>query len=140
MALTNAHKLALRDWLQANVHKAVRTTWYREGIKDENGKPVYGTCPVLDANAQPTLDEEGNPATYYGRTFIVRTRQGFDWREVVRRVWRKAKKNGYDATLEQVESFLRQYKDNIRTWANTPHIIGGIALPDTEIDAEDPDA
>ena len=132
--LTQAHKLALRDWLQANVHKAVHTDWYREGIKDENGKPVYGECDVLDADGQPTGE------TYYGRTFIVRTRQGFDWREVVRRVWRKAVKNGYDVDPEQVANFLRQYKDNIKAWAGVSDIIGGLALPDEQIDAEDPDA
>ena len=139
MALTNADKLALRNWLQANVYKAVRTDWYREGIKDENGKPVYGDCPFLDADGQPTTDADGN-ATYYGRTFVVSTRQGFDWREVVRRVWRKAVKNGYDVDPDQVEDFLRQYKDNILTWAGVTKVIGGVGIPEEAIDAEDPDA
>lgn len=134
MALTQAHRLALRDWLQANVHKAVKTDWYREGIKDENGKPVYGECPKLDENGDPTEE------TYFGRTFIVRKRQAFDWREVVRRVWRKAVKNGYDVTPEQVANFLWDYRSLITRWANTDVVVAGIATPDDIIDAEDPDA
>jgi len=133
--LTDAQKLALRDWLQANVHKAVREVWYREGIKDEDtGQPVYGECPRLDADGNPTGE------TYWGRTFIVRRRNTFDWQEVVRRVWRKAQKQGYDATVTQVADFLRQYKDNILGWAGVSVITAGIALPESEIDAQDPDA
>ena len=140
MALTNAHKLALRDWLQANIHKAVKTRWYREGIKDGNGKPVYGTCPKLDENGDPLLDEDDNPVTYYGRTFTVRKVQSFDWQEVVRRVWNKAQKNDYSVTPEQVATFLLQYRNNIKSWAGTNDVCAGIAKPDHEIDAEDPDA
>jgi hypothetical protein len=142
--LTNAHKLALRDWLQANVHKAVKTVYWREGVKDENGKPVYGPCIKYKPNsneAETYLDEEGveQPVEYWGRTFVLRSRQTFDWQEVVRRVWRKAVKNGYDVTPEQVANFLRQYKDNIKGWANVGVITGGIATPESVIDEEDPD-
>ena len=140
MALTQAHKLALRDWLQANVHKAVRTYYSRRGVKDANGKPVYGECTRYEPHTNvPVLDEEGNPVTYWGRTFTLEAVNQMDWREIVRRVWRKAVKNGYDVTPEQVRDFLEPYQDNIKAWALCERF-GNADITDAEIDAEDPDA
>lgn len=138
MALTAQQRTQLRDWLQANIHKAVHVEYYREGIKDENGKPVYGECTKYDMKTgQPLLDEEGNPITYYGRTFTLRSLNTINFREIVRRVYRKARKHGIDTDLEQVRDFLLTHQDTIIGWAGTS--IGGTGTSDADIDSEDPD-
>ena len=140
MALTAQQKDALKTWLQANVYKAVHIEWYREGIKDGDGKPVYGVCNKLDADGNPVAPTADDDGTYWGRTFNVVFRPAFDWHEVVRRVVKKAEKQGLFPTEDEVSDFLRPYKDTILGWAGVTKVVQGIALPDSVIDAEDPDA
>lgn len=149
MALTAQQKTALRDWLEVNVHKAAFTVYYREGIKDEDGKPIYGQCVHFDEitgidRTRDVFDEDGNltgtePDTYYGRTFTKKSFVQLSFDEVVRRTVQKAKKQGLDPTHEEVAEYLEQYVPQLLTWAGATHT-GSAYLTVDEIDAIDPDA
>jgi hypothetical protein len=130
MAFTAQQKQALATWLEANIHKAIHPRTHREGIKDEDGKAVYGTIFA------------GTEDEYYGRTFIERTLQVLDIREVVRRVRAKAIKHGFNPTEAAVRDLLREHRATIKTWlpADTLICAGHSTLTNAEIDAEDPDA
>lgn len=135
MALTAQQKTALRDWLEVNVHKAAFTVYYREGIKDEDGKPVYGPCIHFDE-----ITGEDIPGTEYtGRTFTKKSFVQLSFDEVVRRTVQKAKKQGLDPTHEEVAEYLEQYLPQLLTWAGATHT-GSAYLTFDEIDAIDPDA
>jgi len=67
---TGQDRLAAQAWLEANEAFFIHTYYYKQGIKDVDGKPVYGTCTLYEPNSNvPVLDEESNPVTYEGRTF-----------------------------------------------------------------------
>lgn len=66
MAITSEQRTLLRNWLQSNIHKAVHRWYYREGIKDEDGKPVYGVCTLInprtgEPRTQRRRDWTGSP-------------------------------------------------------------------------------
>lgn len=151
--LTPAQKQQLRDWIQANIHKAVEADWYREGIRDDEGRPILGECtlyypgtnqpvmrPIFDDSDPPQqIGEE--PFTYWGRTFILRSHQALDVDQLVYRTWRKLKKHfpDTDKTPEDVRDFLRPYARNIKTWAGT-NIVKAGRWNRADIDRVDPDA
>lgn len=67
---TGADRIAAQAWLEANEAYFIHTYYYRQGIKDQDGKPVYGTVTRYKANTnEPVLDGEGQPITFWGRTF-----------------------------------------------------------------------
>lgn len=69
---TGQDRLAAQAWFEANDAFFVHTYYYREGIKDQDGKPVYGTVTKYKANTnEPVLDEESQPVTFWGRTFTL---------------------------------------------------------------------
>lgn len=133
--LTQPQRDALIAWLQANVHKAAQTVYYREGIKDENDKPVYGPCTHFNE----TTGEDIVDGDYYGRTFNKLSFVQLSFDEVVRRTVQKAKKQGLDPTHVEVAEFLEQYLPQLMTWAGATHV-GSSYLTAEEIDAIDPDA
>lgn len=109
MALTNPQKIALRDWLQANIHKAVHTVTYHEGVKQ--------TVQVTDPLSGATLDKEVPVMVQGRRDYIERTMDMIDWQEVIVRVQAKVAKYGYVGVSEdQIEDLLREYRATIKSW------------------------
>ena len=131
MALTDPQKIALRDWLQANIHKAVRTVTYREGVKQTvqvtdplSGTPLDKEVPVMvqDSRFEDTFDDDNNPTGqreifFMRRDYTEHTMDMIDVQEVIFRVRAKAIKQGYPGvTANQVRNLLLEYRDTIRSW------------------------
>lgn len=135
MAFTAQEKQALATWLQANIHKAVYTTTWREGVK----QTIQVHDPIEDIMVDkevPVLDGENN------RTYIEQTEDRLDFDEVIIRTRAKARKHGYDPSLVAVEELLLEYIDTIKTWLAPGVTIshGNSPLRWQDVDAEDPDA
>lgn len=131
MALTAEQKIALRDWLQANIHKAVHTVTYREGVKQTvqvtdpmSGATVDKEVPVMvqDSRFEDTFDDDNNPTGqrevfFMRREYVERTMDMIDVQEVIFRVRAKAIKQGFTGvTANQVRELLKEYRDTIRSW------------------------
>ncbi len=138
MAFTAQQKQALATWLEANIHKAVHTTYWKEGIKDEDGKAVYGDCVQYFPNSNVPVPEA---ETYWGRTFIIRSEDRLDLDEVITRVRQKAIKHGYSPDEDDVRDLLRENAATIKTWLAPGVTIshGNSPLSRSAVEAEDPD-
>jgi hypothetical protein len=131
MPLTDPQKIALRDWLQANLYKAVHTVTFREGVKQTmqvtdplSGATLDKDVPVMvqDSRFFDTYDEDGNvigqrEEFYMRREYVERTMDMIDVQEVIFRVRAKAIKQGFaGVTANQVRELLSEYRDTIQSW------------------------
>ena len=155
MALTSQQKIALRDWLQANIYKAVHTVTYHVGVKETiqvadpiDGSSIDKQVPVMvqDSRFEDVYDEDGNvtgqtEVFFMRRDYTEATMDMIDLAEVVTRVRMKAEKQGFeDVTDEQVEDLLKEYKDTIKSWIPGVSWGGANKLGRKAALVEDPDA
>jgi hypothetical protein len=107
---TGKQKNDAKAWLLANASFFTQSGWYREGIKDEDGKAVYGTADVLDVDGAPTGE------TYEGRTFTVLSHDYVDPFEVAFAITVWARENSISTDeIDDVEALLAEEIKNFLT-------------------------